>query len=136
MRSKTFLVSNILNTLYSGYLIYWFGGAIIESGGLSSISAVIDIFKMLNALSINSSFLQVFLILLCIHIVLFILGCIISWIAYMSKKCGIAKFAAILFLIATICFPIYIFFGLPLTIIGFVAANKQKNINNQKVSMI
>lgn len=132
MRSKTFLVSNILSTLYSGYLIYWFGGAIIEAGGLSYISAVIDSFKILNALSINSSFLQVILILLCIHIVLFILGCIISWIAYILKNSGIAKFVAISYLIATICFPIYIFFGLPLTIIGFVGANQQKKINKQK----
>ena len=37
MRSKALLVSNILATLYSATLLWIFGGAIIEAGGLDYI---------------------------------------------------------------------------------------------------
>jgi len=67
--------------------------------------------------------------LLLIHIVTFTLGVLFGWIGYSAKKSGLAKFASTLYLIGTICFPIYIFFGLPLTIIGYVGGGKQKKIN-------
>ncbi len=41
----------------------------------------------------------------------------------------LANFAAALYLIGTICFPVYILFGLLLTIIGFVGAGNQKKIS-------
>lgn len=53
-----------------------------------------------------------------------------GWIAYAGKKSGIAKFAATLYLIGTICFPIFLIFGLPITIVGFVGGSKQKRINS------
>lgn len=69
------------------------------------------------------------MILLLVHIGVFVLGAVFGWIAYLSKKSGLSKFAATLYLIGTICFPIYIFFGLPLIIIGFIAGGKQKKLN-------
>lgn len=129
MRSKTLLVSNILATIYSAYLLWFFGSAIIEAGGFEYISAVIDSFKILDSMAIDSGLLQVILILLCVHVILFTLGCLIGWIAYITKKSGGAKFAATLYLLGTICFPLYIIFGLPITIVGFVGGSKQKMIN-------
>lgn len=126
MRSKVLLVSNILATIYSAFLFYWFGSAIIETGGIEYISALGDAFEILKAFSIGVEFIEVLLILLCVHIVGFVFGCIIGWISYLAKKSGGAKFAATLYLIATICFPIYLFYGLPITIIGFIGGSKQK----------
>ena len=133
-RSKTLFVSDILATLYSIYLLWIFGGAIIEAGGADFIKAVEDyfelVFDLLGTSSPEVTFLYVILVLICIHIVAFVVGCLLGWLAYISKKSGTAKFAATLYLIGTICFPIYLFFGLPITIVGFIGGGKQKKINN------
>lgn len=134
MRSIALLVSNILATLYSAFLLWTFGGAIIQAGGADFISAIGSYFELIfNVLGINSpeiTFLYVILILLCVHIAAFVIGCLIGWIAYACKKSGAAKFAAVLYLLGTICFPIYFFFGLPITITGFIGGGKQKKLNN------
>lgn len=134
MRSKALLVSNILATLYSAFLLLTFGGAIIEAGGADFVNAVGAYFELIfNVLGINSpeiTVLYVILILLCVHIAVFVIGCLVGWIAYACKKSGAAKFAAVLYLLGTICFPIYILFSLPITIIGFIGGGKQKKLNN------
>lgn len=108
-RSKTLLVSNILATLYSVYLLWTFGGAIIEAGGADFVDAIGTYFELaFDLLGMSSpavTFLYAILVLLCVHIVAFVLGCLIGWIAYAGKKSGGAKFAATLYLIGTICFP-------------------------------
>lgn len=132
-RSKTLLASNILATLYAAYLLWTFGGAIIEAGGVDFIDTIVAsfelVFDLLGTISPTVTVIYTILILLCVHIVAFVLGCLIGWIAYASKKSGGAKFAATLYLIGTICFPIYLAFGLPITIIGFVGGGRQKKIN-------
>jgi hypothetical protein len=136
MRSKALLVSNILATLYSATLLWIFGGAIIEAGGLDYIGYWQQYFDLVFELSDFSATAEIVLtivILLLVHIGVFVLGAVFGWIAYLSKKSGLAKFAATLYLIGTICFPIYVLFGLPLTIIGFVAGGKQKKINKSVV---
>lgn len=139
MRSKTLLISNVLATLYSAYLIWSFGGALIEAGGINFIDAVGAYFELaFDILGMSSpavTFLYVILVLLCAHIVAFVLGCLIGWIAYAGKKSGGAKFAATLYLIGTICFPVYLFFGLPITIVGFVCGGKQRKTNNSNVTV-
>lgn len=137
MRSKAFLVSNILATLYSGFLLWTFGGAVIEAGGAEFIETVGSYFELIFDLFGMSSpaitFLYVIMVLLFVHIGAFVIGCLVGWIAYAGKKSGGAKFAAVLYLIGTICFPIYLFLGLPITIIGFVGGSKQKKINRSTV---
>lgn len=138
MRSKTLLVSNILATLYSGFLLWTFGGAVIEAGGIDFIEAAASYFELIFDLFGMSSpaitFLYVIVILLCVHIAVFVIGCLVGWIAYAGKKSGGAKFAAVLYLIGTICFPVYLFLGLPITIIGFVGGSKQKRINSTAIA--
>ncbi len=141
MRSKALLVSNILATAYSAYLLWIFGGIIIEAGGLDFVNAVgayfESMFVVLELFGMSSSaltFLYVIMVLLCVHIAVFVLGSLIGWISYAGKKSGGAKFAATLYLIGTICFPIYLIFGLPITIIGFIGGGKQKKINNMAVA--
>lgn len=136
MRSKVLLISNILATIYSAYLLWWFGGAIAEAGGFEYMSDVVEAFQILESLSIDVEFLEIILILLCVHVVTFILGCLIGWIAFLAKKSGGAKFSAMLYLLGTICFPIYIVFGLPITIMGFIGGSKQKKINKTATTTI
>ena len=133
-RSKTLFVSNILATLYSVYLLWTFGGAVIKAGGMDFIDALAEYFEtafslldMIGASSTTLGLLYTILVLLTIHIVAFVLGCIIGWVAFGIKKPG--KGAAVLYLIGTICFPLYLFFGLPITIVAFVGSKKQKKIN-------
>ena len=127
------LVANILSTVYSGYLLYFYVGAIIEAGGADFIDAIGAYFELaFDLLGMSSpavTFLYVVLVLLCVHIITFALGCLTGWLAYAGKKSGGAKFAATLYLIGTICFPVYLFFGLPITIVGFIGAGKQKKLN-------
>lgn len=135
-RSKTLLVSNIFSTFYSAYLLWTFGGAIIAAGGLEYIEALAEYFEaafalleMLGTSSAALGILYVVLVLLAVHIVLFVLGTIVGWLAFVGKRPG--KGAAVLYLIGTICFPIYLFYGLPITIIAFVGSGRQKKINTE-----
>ena len=133
-RSKILLVSNVLATVYSGYLLWTFGGAVIKAGGIEYIDALLEYFEtafsvleMLGTSSATLTVLYVVLILLAAHIVLFVLGTIVGWLSFIGKKPG--KGAAVLYLIGTLCFPVYLFFGLPVTIVAFVGSKKQKKIN-------
>ena len=134
-RSKTLLAANILATLYSFYLLWTFGGAIIEAGGTDFINAMEAYFKMafefLGTSSPEATLLYVIVILLCIHIISFVIGCLIGWFAYLIKKSGGAKFAATLYLLGTFCFPVCLLFGLPITISGYIGGSQQKKINNK-----
>lgn len=133
MRSKALFVSNILATVYAAMLLYVFGGAIVSAGGLEYIEAWQQYFDLLFELvgfsSVSVNVLYALVILLILHVGTFTLGFLLGWIGYIAKKSGLAKLAAVLYLIGTICFPICVFFGLPITIIGFVGAGKQKKIN-------
>ena len=133
MRSKALLVSNVLSTIYAGYLLWFFGGALIAAGGMDYIEYCQQtfgaLFDLVGFSSASVNVIYAIVILLVVHICVFALGAIFGWIGYLAKKSGWAKFAATLYLIGTICFPIYIFFGLPLTIIGFVGGGKQKKLN-------
>ncbi len=137
MRSKTLFVSNLLATIYFGYLSWVFGGTILELGGMEYIEYCRQTFSALFTLAglgVESLYLVYFIVILLVaHIVVFALGAIFGWVGFLQKKSGWAKGSAILYLIGTLCFPIYIFYGLPLTIIGFVGSSKQKKINSRTV---
>lgn len=134
MRSKILFVSNVLSTIYAIYLLWFFSGAIIATGGMEYIEYCKQtfeaIFNLVGYSSISVNAIYAIMILLVIHISTFTLGFIFGWTGYLAKKSGWAKFAAVLYLIGTICLPIYIFFGLPITIIGFVGGAKQKKLNS------
>lgn len=138
-RSKTLLAANLLATLYAVYWLWTFGGAVVKAGGvdfLEAMGAYVELaFSLLGMDSPALTFLTVILVLLCVHIAAFVLGCIIGWIAYAGKKSGGAKAAATLYLVGTLCFPVFLFFGLPITIVGFVGGGKQKKINTAVPAM-
>ena len=60
----------------------------------------------------------------------------IGWLAYIGKKSGSAKFAATLYLVGTLCFPIYVFAGLPITIVGYVGGGNQKKLKRVQLATI
>ncbi len=132
MRSKTLLVSNVLATLYCIYLLWSLIGSIAQAGGADFLRAMGAYFSFLFAIVGISNEMAVVLyllvILLCVHIFVFVFGCLLGWIGYFSKSGGAAKFSAVLYLIGTICFPIYVVFGLPITIVAFNGAKNQKRI--------
>ncbi len=138
-RSNALLVSNILASIYSAGLLCWFLGAIIKAGGADFLKAMAVYFKAsFEVFGFNSAgmnLLYAIIILLWVHIFCFVIGCIIGWISYGAKKSGTAKAAATFYLIGTICFPIFIIIGLPITIVGFVGGSKQKKINNDTLQM-
>lgn len=133
MRSKTFLAANMLATAYAVYLLWIFGGAVIEAGGADfffAIGAYFELaFSLLGMHSPALSFLYVILVLLCVHILMFAIGGFVGWISYVRCNGKGAKAAAVLYLIGTLCFPLYLFFALPVTIVGFVGSSKQKKLN-------
>lgn len=133
MRSKALLVSNIFATIYAGILLGTFGEVIFSAGGVSGMRTLVRsfalVFELIGSKASSVDFLNIILILLTVNIVTFTLGAVMGWSGYFSKKSGLAKFAAILYLIGTVCFPIYIVFGLPITVIGFIGGGKQKKLD-------
>ena len=148
MRSKALFVANLLATAYTAFLIYVFGEAIVEAvklvmeyGGEEVVEFVVAYFQfafellyeLAGTAAINIAVMYALIILMLLHFVFFPLGMLFGWIAWLSKKSGGARFAATLYLFGTIFFPIFIVFGLPITIMGYVGASKQKKINRASV---
>ena len=138
MRSGVLLIANIFATIYAAILLFIFGGAVIQAGGADFVSVVNLYFKTAFQLFGTSepglNLVYAIIILLCVHVAAFSLGCVIGWIAYAAKKSGGAKFAAVLYLIGTICFPVYIIFGLPITVLGFIGGGSQKKYNQRNIA--
>ncbi len=132
MKKKSLLIANIVATVYAGYLLYAFGMPIIKAGGFDYLEDVVQsfqiLFQLLGTESAALNFLAVFTALLGIHILAFPVGCIAGWIGLIREKRSFAKFGAWMYLIGTICFPLYIVYGLPITILGFVGCRKQKEL--------
>ena len=138
-RSIALLISNILATIYAVILlrlVWTVGSVLIESGDLEPLKAMGILFEIIFELLGDYIFEYfavyfVLLALLCSHVIAVVVGCLIGWIAYFCKKSFGAKIAAILYVIATICFIGYIYLGLPMIIFGFVGAHNQEKINNR-----
>lgn len=134
MRSKTLLVTNILASLYSVVALWAvIGFAIIDVGGENIINAVggffESVFEIVNMNLAIKNFLYVLGILFLIHICLFVVGCIISWIGYVAKNESVVIVAAVIYLIGTIVSPVCIIFGIPVTILTFLSVTNQRKLN-------
>ena len=114
-RSKTLLVANILVSCYTAFLLIWF--VIINGDELKHIA---------RGLRILGSDAEFIIILLWIHIILFVIGCIFGWISYGRAKKATTQ--AVLCLIASILFPIYFFILIPIVVLCFVGSSNQKKL--------
>lgn len=110
-RSKILLISAILGTLYSLYLITYFSGGIFGSkDGVELAGAA-----MATALVTP-------------HMVLVVLATIFNWVGYFSNKRGFALTGGILYSVGGVIFIIYIMFVIPSIILSFVGYAKLKDI--------
>lgn len=138
MRSKALLTANIFATLYMGVLFWAIASVVISLGTfdvLQMFGAIGMLFEtladLLGASVIAATYLSALVVLYCVHIVVFVLGSIVGWVAFAAKKSGGAYFSAVMYLIGTICFPVFLLFTLPITILGFVGGSNQKTINQR-----
>ena len=134
MRSKMFLASNILASIYCIVLLWaLIGFTILDAGGESILNTLGGFFEAIfNIVGMKltiTNYLYVLAILLLVHIAFVIAGCIISWIAYMMKKDNVAVVAAIIYLIGTICSPLCLIFGIAISAFAFVGASNQRKLN-------
>ena len=85
MRSKTLVVSNILSTIYAGYLVWFFGGAIVSAGGMDYIEYCQQtfgaLFDLVGFSSVSVNIIYAIVVLLVAHIITFALGAIFGWIS-------------------------------------------------------
>lgn len=113
MRSKILFVANALATLYTVYLISYFGGGVLNADGAEAVGGAIAT------------------ALVTPHMMMFFIGAIFGWIGFLAKKSWAALVAAILYSVGTLFFLMYAMFGVPILVFGFIGYNKQKKLNSQ-----
>ena len=113
MRSKILFVANALATLYAIYLISYFGGGTLNADGAEAVGGAIAT------------------ALVTPHMIMFVIGAVFGWIGFLAKKSWAALVAAILYSVGTLFFLMYIMFGAPILILGFIGYSKQKKLNLQ-----
>lgn len=111
MRSKILFVASALATLYTIYLISYFGGATFNADGAEAIGGAIAT------------------TLVTPHMIMFLIGAVFGWIGFLTKKSWAALVGAILYSAGTLFFLMYAMFGVPILILGFVGYSKQKKLN-------
>jgi len=111
-RSKVLFVCSLLASLYVVYLIMHFGSSIGDLNSGEELGAAIATAMVTP------------------HMVAIGVGAIFSWLGFFLRKSWCALVGAILYCVGTLLFILYIMFGIPLVILGFVGYAKQKKINN------
>lgn len=111
MRSKILFISNALATLYTIYLISHFVGGTLNSDGAEAVGGAIAT------------------ALVTPHMIMFLIGAIFGWLGFVFKKSWAALVAAILYSVGTLFFLMYVMFGVPILVLGFIGYSKQKKLN-------
>ncbi len=114
-RSVWLLISVLLASLYSIYLISYFTGTVSSTSGMEQVGGAIATAIVMP------------------HMIVFIVGAIFGWIGYFLKASWSALVAAILYSVATLFFLLYAMFGIPILIFGFIGYVNQKKINKARV---
>ena len=63
------------------------------------------------------------------HLVVLLVGVLIGWIGYLSRKTGFSLAASILYSVSAGLFFLYALFLVPSIILGFVGYSRQKKLN-------
>ena len=113
MRSKSLFVANILATIYTIYLITYFGGGTLNADGAEAVGGAIAIALVMP------------------HMIMFLIGAVFGWLGFLAKKSWAALVGAILYSVGTLFFLMYAMFGVPILIFGFIGYSKQKKLNTQ-----
>lgn len=113
-RSIILTIATILSTAYAIYLFcYFVGGTAAASGTEEALGGAIAT------------------ALVTPHAIMFLIGAVFGWIGVLIKKTWAALVAAILYSVGTVLFLVYVMFGAPILILGFVGYANQKKINRQ-----
>lgn len=110
-RSKVLFICAILATIYVIYLISYF------AHGMGDLNSGEEIGAAFATAMVTP------------HIVIIGIGAIFSWLGFFLRKSWCALVGAILYCIGSLMFILYIMFGIPLIILGFIGYTKQKKLN-------
>ena len=109
-RSKVLFVCAILATIYSLYLIFYFGSSMTSSDSAEAIGGAIAT------------------ALVTPHMIFMTVGAIFSWLGFLLRKPWCALVGAILYCVSALLFMLYLFFCIPMIILGFIGYAKQRKI--------
>lgn len=109
-RSKVLFVCAILATIYSLYLIIYFGSTMTSSDSAEALGGAIAT------------------ALVTPHMVLMSLGAIFSWIGFFLRNSWGALVGAILYCVAALVFMMYAMFCIPMIVLGFLGFANQRKI--------
>lgn len=113
-RSKALFVCAILATIYTIYLVVYFGGSMTSSDSTEAISGAVAT------------------ALVTPHMFFIGLGAVFSWLGFFLRKSWGALVGAILYCVGALVFIIYAVICIPLIILGFVGfANQRKLIKSE-----
>lgn len=110
-RSKVLFVCSIIATIYSIFLIIYFGGSMMTDNTAQAVGGAIAT------------------ALVTPHMIMVSLGAIFSWLGFSLKKSWMALVAAIMYCVAALCFLLYAIFCIPMIILGFIGYSKQKKLS-------
>ena len=110
-RSKVLFVNSILASVYVIYLLCYFSGTMGDLNFAEELGGAIAT------------------ALVTPHITVIGVGAVFSWLGFVLKKSWAALVAAILYCVGAFLFIAYIFFCIPLIILGFIGYSKQKKLS-------
>lgn len=116
-RSIMLAIATIAATVYTVYLLCYFLGGTAAASDETSLLAGAIATAMVTP-----------------HMILFSIGIIFGWIGLLAKKSWAALVAAILYSVGTALFVVYIMFGGPILILGFIGYANQRKINKNLVN--
>lgn len=116
-RSIALIIATVLATLYTVYLfVYFVGGTAGATDTAEAIGGAIAT------------------ALVTPHAVMFLIGAVFGWLGVFLKKSWAALVAAILYSVGSLLFLMYIMFGAPILIVGFIGYANQKKINKKTLT--
>lgn len=112
-RSKALFVGAVLATIYTIYLVVYFGNSMNSSDSAEAIGGALAT------------------ALVTPHMILMGLGAIFAWVGFGIKKAWGALVGAILYSVAALIFIIYAVFCIPMIVFGFVGFANQRKLNKK-----
>ena len=118
-RSIALIIATVLATAYTVYLFaYFVGGTANASDTAEAIGGAIAT------------------ALVTPHAIMYLIGAVFGWLGVIIKKSWAALVAAILYSVGSLLFLMYIMFGAPILILGFVGYANQKKLNNKNAEAV
>lgn len=118
MKSKALIISAILGTVYSLYLIVHFSGTM--SGDVSDTEAIGGAIATM---------------LVTPHIIVVVLSTIFNILAVALKKMGFALTSGILYSVAGVLMIMYLPFVIPMIILSFIGYSKMKKVKSTELNI-